>query len=610
MSQTYCVADCHGRYKELKQVLKLANFNYDSDKLISLGDECFTGDTRITTPKGYKKIKDINCGDKIITASGNIKKVNKIFESSNDVIEVKLTNNEVIQCTNNHPFFNGEKYVSISNFSIGDKLYSKVIKNKDVKFIDIVENSRCSFAVEENGFLYSKNDQIRSSNIPRFLELSDRNLRILGYFIGDGNRRFVNKRGTISFSGINNGRKECVKKDVIEFCNDYKIKYFYTEKGKIFTIHINSKILACFFDEFYTKENEKTIPSFLFNISKNQCVFLLYGLVMTDGCFDSARMRYNSVSSRLITDIISISIRNGFIWSKCVSRKAKDGIVCGRKVKQKEYYELNCYNETLSPLFYLINNKTTFVTSKIGYSNENYAVVYIKEIRETKLKQKVYNLRVDDDNTYIANNICVHNCDGGPDSYEVIKELLKIKNLVTVKANHSEWLLHFFNTGQVLNEWYYQGGRATLNSYEMNQHLICKQPHKVINKIGIPLSHIKLLESAKPYHIEDDMIFVHGGFDDTLPINQNSIQTLTWDRNLIRTAQQRLILNNSDKPNGTWKKVFVGHTSTQFFGKDTKPLKFNNLWCLDTGAGHLGKLTIMNIHTEEYWQSTITEGVK
>ena len=33
------------------------------------------------------------------------------------------------------------------------------------------------------------------------------------------------------------------------------------------------------------------------------------------------------------------------------------------------------------------------------------------------------------------------------------------------------------------------------------------------------------------------------------------------------------------------------------------PIRFNNVYCLDTGGGWDGKLTIMDIDTEEYWQS-------
>jgi serine/threonine protein phosphatase 1 len=32
-----------------------------------------------------------------------------------------------------------------------------------------------------------------------------------------------------------------------------------------------------------------------------------------------------------------------------------------------------------------------------------------------------------------------------------------------------------------------------------------------------------------------------------------------------------------------------------------------NIYNIDTGAGHNGRLTIMNIETKEYWQSDLVE---
>ena len=98
------------------------------------------------------------------------------------------------------------------------------------------------------------------------------------------------------------------------------------------------------------------------------------------------------------------------------------------------------------------------------------------------------------------------------------------------------------------------------------------------------------------------MLFVHGGFDDNKNIKEQSQTMLTWDRRLIETARKR--------PVRQYKKVFVGHTTTQYYGGEefTFPRQYHNLWCLDTGAGWNGKLTIMDVNTEEYWQSDKFEG--
>ena len=52
--------------------------------------------------------------------------------------------------------------------------------------------------------------------------------------------------------------------------------------------------------------------------------------------------------------------------------------------------------------------------------------------------------------------------------------------------------------------------------------------------------------------------------------------------------------------------IFIGHTNTLKWRTD-KPMHVANIYNIDTGAGHNGRLTIMNIETKEYWQSDLVE---
>jgi serine/threonine protein phosphatase 1 len=194
--------------------------------------------------------------------------------------------------------------------------------------------------------------------------------------------------------------------------------------------------------------------------------------------------------------------------------------------------------------------------------------------------------------------------DGGYNTYEVVEELLKIKHCTFVLGNHDVWFMDHMQSGWSGNIWQQQGGRATIKSYQ-----------KAINDKypNYPVTHQDFFNKAVPYHIENNMVFVHGGFNPRIPMKCNSTQNLLWDRNLVETARTKNIYFNDvestetvDK-NKLWDKVFVGHTTTEMINGKTLPIKFNNLWCLDTGAGWSGKLTLMDVNTEEYWQSEIQE---
>jgi serine/threonine protein phosphatase 1 len=192
--------------------------------------------------------------------------------------------------------------------------------------------------------------------------------------------------------------------------------------------------------------------------------------------------------------------------------------------------------------------------------------------------------------------------DGWPDVSECFDELLKIKNLVYVMGNHDDWLRNWFNFNSTLPIWTSQGGNATLKNYrdrikEEGAEFI--EPHK------------KLLDEAPYYYItEDNKCFIHGGYNWHYDIADQSGYDLSWNRHLFATACMWQEWNEKDKPLIIAKhfdEVFIGHTSTCRSHPDMLPVHVSNVWNIDQGAGWEGKLTLIDIDTHEYWQSTLVK---
>lgn len=179
-------------------------------------------------------------------------------------------------------------------------------------------------------------------------------------------------------------------------------------------------------------------------------------------------------------------------------------------------------------------------------------------------------------------------CDGGPDTFKVIDYLSKQPNVISVRSNHMDWWINYIKTTVELPIWTAQGGRATLWSYEQENHG------------KIPIQHAEYAHRAIPYYIDSqNRIFVHGGFIPNVPLDSQDIETFTWDRQLIEYARYNIIKE--------FNHVFVGHTTTVYFDKLT-PITFNNLTMMDTGAGWPGGyLSVMDINTQEIWQSDMIQ---
>jgi serine/threonine protein phosphatase 1 len=216
--------------------------------------------------------------------------------------------------------------------------------------------------------------------------------------------------------------------------------------------------------------------------------------------------------------------------------------------------------------------------------------------------------------------------DGHSQSYEVVEELLKIKNLIAIKGNHDDWFLQWLKTAINPANWQ-QGQKATGLSY-----LKHSRPHtswfsiqftpgggehfmESIKTNDIPDKHIQFFENQLPYYIDNDNnLFVHGGFNRHFPIEEQG-DILWWDRDLWSQALSYSnisavegIQNPRFKMIGDYKEVFIGHTSTQFW-KEDKPMNAANIWNLDTGGGWYGYISIMDIDTKEYWQSDFVESL-
>jgi serine/threonine protein phosphatase 1 len=206
--------------------------------------------------------------------------------------------------------------------------------------------------------------------------------------------------------------------------------------------------------------------------------------------------------------------------------------------------------------------------------------------------------------------------DGWSGTYQCVELLLKVKNLICIQGNHDDWFLTYLNTGLHPVNWM-QGGRGTAESYlrEISKaHMIESTRYMgyitALNPGDVPQTHIDFFKKQIGYYElmteKEYYCFVHGGFDKDYAIEYQSPMILMWDRNLW---DQAIAFDSKklDNVNG-FTKIFIGHTrTTGWRNPECKPLYAGGVWNLDTGAGWSGKLTIMNIETEEYWQSDVVQ---
>jgi serine/threonine protein phosphatase 1 len=168
--------------------------------------------------------------------------------------------------------------------------------------------------------------------------------------------------------------------------------------------------------------------------------------------------------------------------------------------------------------------------------------------------------------------------DRGQSSYEVVEFLIDISkeyNSIFLKGNHEDMLLKYSSGEFDSQNYFYNGGMATLRSYREKQ-----------GNSGIPSKHQLFYENLRQYYETEDFIAVHAGLNPNINnIEEQSSYDMLW----IREAFYR--------NNRKWEKIIIfGHTPCSILHGENNNVYFckkNNIIGIDTGACYGGLLTCL-----------------
>lgn len=338
---------------------------------------CFSPDTKVIVENGSKEIKDIVIGDKVLTIDGSYQKVSKVMiNESNELYEIKSKGLiEPLKATGNHPLLvlrdNKEKWIEVEKLLETDMI-GICVNNKEI-FLDW--------------------------NLD--ILISDELLWFFGRFIGDGwieersrKGKFLNCDKDIVLC-CNKNNKE--REEIIAKLNKTGLQYRISEcrTSYKFVIH-NLELLnwmKCFGKEAYNK----TIPDCIINLPKDKLSKFLEGYLSADG----NKNVYDIWGYKTISP--SLAQRLNIIYNKLEHNCVTNGI---QKTIGKEVIEgriVNAHNRYYGNFTKNQRDWTTkFYNGKLWYSIDNIKLIENKE--------KVYNLEVENNHTYTANGIIVHNC--------------------------------------------------------------------------------------------------------------------------------------------------------------------------------------------------------
>ena len=212
--------------------------------------------------------------------------------------------------------------------------------------------------------------------------------------------------------------------------------------------------------------------------------------------------------------------------------------------------------------------------------------------------------------------------DGHNQAFEVIEYILgleKIYNVILIKGNHDDYFKRWIDTGDNPVNWQH-GQLATAISYM--EHVGVKDGYEKtysgykvkLTPYDIPQTHINLFDRQINYYKdEENNLFVHGGFNRHLLLEQQMPHVFYWDRDLWHSALSfstikptKGISNVKFKITEPVKDIFIGHTTTEFWDTDSY-MKAVQIYNIDCGGGWHGRICMINVETKEAWYSDRAE---
>lgn len=189
--------------------------------------------------------------------------------------------------------------------------------------------------------------------------------------------------------------------------------------------------------------------------------------------------------------------------------------------------------------------------------------------------------------------------DGWSDSANVVSyliDLAKQNTCIFLRGNHDDLTYRWLKTGELNAQWLQHGGQTSIDAYRK-----FSEEKKT--------EHIEFFEQMINYYIDkENRLFVHAGFTNLKGPEQEYTPTpFYWDRTLWELA---ICVDPALEPGEVgypkrlelFKEIFIGHTPVTRIGS-TKPYKAANVYNLDTGAAFKGRLSLMEVHTKEVYQS-------
>ncbi|MBS3052691.1 MAG: Fe-S cluster assembly protein SufB [Candidatus Aenigmarchaeota archaeon] len=396
----------------------------EENSFVHYTEGCFTKGTPIKTISGLKNIEDIKEGDIVLTHTNSYKKVYKIQKRKHDGVMCTInyfgdTRHE-IKITGDHPILSVRRTKTEYK---NNEWETEWVESKNLEKGDYVAIPIDRTIISQDGRFFSVKLS-RGRHTPKVIEFkidTDKDFfRLVGYYMAEGS---IIKENYLTFTFNKNEKAfiEDVKELLEKFFGKAPLENEEYKNG-ISLVLCSTLAARLFKQEFGSGAKNKSLPKWFMLEAPEKQVEFIKAYWRGDGSFINKKyswgkkrmFRINTISEVLAEQTRDLLLRlNIFasinVWNKKEPRSNSFAIYIGGS-HLHNFADIVSHNINGSA-----NNagKLLLKQELMSYTQitDKYAFVPIKDIKREIVKNvEVYNFSVEDDESYIAHGIAVHNC--------------------------------------------------------------------------------------------------------------------------------------------------------------------------------------------------------
>ena len=386
----------HGETKNYGSICDINGADLPEIDVFTYSFPCFTENSLVMTNFGFKKIVDVNVGDKVLTHDNTFKSVIRNIDNGlKETIKIKGMSIDEIVCTPNHLFYTRE--LTRVYFHNPNTQGRKFLEPKWTEAKKLNKNTYLGVAINQKSIIPKFNQPNRTIADGRVYKPKGRiNILvnknefwyIVGRYIGDGWLRFG--------GGIIICCKESELSEITEKLEILDIHYNISKERTVSKIHIPLKEFGAYFEQFGKGASNKKLTQDILDLPIELLKSFLDGYLDADGCFTQGVYKASSVSIELIYGVAQCVAKAYKTPYRVYSTKRKPTCVIeGRTVNQKTTYCLAFKKETKK--------------QDKAFYEDGYIWFPINAVEKGEI-ENVYDLEVKEKHSYTVNGVIVHNC--------------------------------------------------------------------------------------------------------------------------------------------------------------------------------------------------------